>query len=86
MSIKNILIASHNLRIGGVERSLIGLLGSFDYGRYNVDLFLNTHDGDLMDLLPKEVNLIPEEKKYSSLLQPVKWNLSRGNFDTDLGS
>lgn len=81
MSKKNVLVASHNLRIGGVERSLIGLLWSFDFNRNNVDLLLNIHDGELMDLIPKEVNLLPELKKYSSLLQPVKWNLSRGYFD-----
>ena len=45
---KKILIISHNLRIGGVERSLIGLLNSIDYSRFEVDLFLFIHDGEFL--------------------------------------
>lgn len=78
---KKIIIISHNLRIGGVERSLIGLLNSFDYTKCQVDLFLFIHDGELMNLLPKEVNLLPENKKYKGLLISLKENLKIGNFD-----
>lgn len=77
---KNIIIVSHNLRIGGVERSLIGLLNSIDYSRYAVDLFLFIHDGELMPLLPEEVNLLPENKKYKAMLLGVKENLAAGNW------
>ena len=28
------------MELGGVERSLLGLLNAIDYGRYDVDLFL----------------------------------------------
>ena len=68
---KKIIIVSHNLRIGGVERSLLGLLNSFDYSMYEVDLFLYKHDGDLLPLLPKEVNLLPENSLLSSWLIPL---------------
>ncbi|HRP90890.1 MAG TPA: glycosyltransferase [Edaphocola sp.] len=78
---KKIIIVSHNLRIGGVERSLLGLLNSFDYDRYEVDLFLFIHDGALLPLLPKQVNLLPENKKYKGMLLGVIDNLKLGNWD-----
>lgn len=80
MEKKKIIIVSHNLRIGGVERSLIGLLNSIDYSQYAVDLFLFLHDGELMPLLPKEVNLLPEKKPYPSMLLGIKENLRNGNL------
>lgn len=78
---KKIIIVSHNLRIGGVERSLIGLLNSIDYSKYHVDLFLFVHDGELLPLLPKEVNLFPENKKYKGQILSVKENMVLGNWD-----
>lgn len=78
---KKIIIVSHNLRIGGVERSLIGLLNSLDYSKYQVDLFLFVHDGELLPLLPKEVNLLPENKKYKGQILSVKENMVLGNWD-----
>lgn len=77
---KNILIASHNLGIGGAERSLLGLLNSIDYTRYNVDLVLYRHSGELMSLLPKQVNLLPEDKNLSSIAIPIIDVLKKGNI------
>jgi len=82
---RKIIIVSHNLRIGGVERSLIGLLNAFDYDKYEVDLFLFIHDGELMPLIPKQVNLLPEIKKYNSLLISTKQNIKNGYFDILIG-
>lgn len=79
---KKIIIVSHNLRIGGVERALIGLLNSFDYSRYEVDLFLFIHDGEFLPMLPKEVKLLPENKKYASMLMTTPANLKAGLFST----
>lgn len=76
-----IIIISHNLRLGGVERSLIGLLNALDLDKYEVDLFLFLHDGDLMPLLPHGINLLPQNKKYAGLIQPLKENLKAGNLD-----
>lgn len=85
MKKKNILIVSHSMRIGGAERSLLGLINVIDYSKYNVDLFLFIHDGEWMNLIPKEVNLLPENKKYASLLCPVKEIMKRGHVDILLG-
>lgn len=62
----------HYLEIGGAEISLIGLLQAIDYSRYDVDLFLHAHRGDLMRLIPKEVHLLPEIKEYSHIECPMK--------------
>ncbi|NDV78857.1 glycosyltransferase [Dysgonomonas sp. 511] len=78
---KKIIIISHNLRIGGVERSLIGLLNGFDYTKYEIDLFLFVHDGELMNLIPKGVSLIPQNNRYASMLLPFKKVLKKGYFD-----
>lgn len=55
---KKIIIVSHAMEIGGAERALIGLLHSFDYSQYQVDLFLCRHEGELLKDIPKEVNLL----------------------------
>lgn len=69
---KKILVFSHAMEIGGAERALIGLLDSIDYTQYHVDLFLMRHDGDLLKYVNKNVNLLPESSKYSSLAIPIK--------------
>ncbi len=82
---KRIFMAMHYLEIGGAETSLIGLLHSFDYSRYEVDLFLYAHRGELMRYIPKEVNLLPEERKYAQLEIPIVDVLKQGSFDIALG-
>ena len=66
----------HYLEIGGAETSLIGLLHSFDYQKYDVDLFLYSHQGEMMKYIPEQVNLLKEEKAYrcieSSMTEALK--------------
>ncbi len=57
---KRIFISMHYLELGGAEISLIGLLQALDYSRYDVDLFVHRHQGELMSFIPKAVNLLPE--------------------------
>lgn len=76
---QKIFISAHYLEIGGAETSLIGLLHAFDYNRVNVDLFLQAHTGELMQYIPKEVNLLPEIPAYSMIEKPLvevvrKWH------------
>ncbi|MGG0177996.1 glycosyltransferase [Gottfriedia acidiceleris] len=68
---KNILVASFDLEIGGVERSLISMLTNFDYNNYIVDLMLYSHSGEFMKLLPKKANLLAESKAYKTFRMPV---------------
>ena len=73
------------MRLGGVERSLIGLLNAIDYSQVEVDLFLFLHDGEMMSLIPKKVNLLPQNKKYAGLISSVKENLKYLNLDILIG-
>ena len=77
---KRIFISMHYLELGGAEAALIGLLQAMDYHRYDVDLFLHSHQGEMMQLVPKEVNLLPEIKEYSVIEKPMLKALSRGYF------
>ena len=52
------------MELGGVERSLLGLLDSIDYDRYDVDLFLMRHSGELMPYLNPKAKLLPEIPQY----------------------
>jgi len=69
---KKILIAAYDMAIGGVERSLASLTHLLDYERYDVDLFLFSHTGELLQQLSPGINLLPEDPHYASLLKPVK--------------
>ena len=66
-----ILIFSQAMELGGVERSLLGLLDAIDYDRYNVDLFLMRHSGELMPYVNEKANLLPEIPEYASLAVPM---------------
>lgn len=77
---KKILITMTYMHIGGGERSLLGLLHSFDYTKYDVDLFIFSHEGDFMNQIPKEVNMLPENKKYKVLCQSLKTLKSEKRF------
>ena len=76
---KRIFIAIHYMEIGGAEISLIGLLQSIDYSKYDVDLFIYSHRGEFMKLIPKEVNILPENSTYACLEVPIAQALRRGH-------
>ena len=75
-----IFIAIHYLEIGGAEISLIGLLQALDYSKYDVDLFLYSHRGELMEFIPKEVNLLPEIPEYAQIERSMKAALKDGHW------
>ena len=77
---KRIFIAIQYLEIGGAEKSLIEMLHAVDYQKCDIDLFVYRHHGELMNSIPKEVHLLPEDKAYSSLTRPIKDILKEGHF------
>ncbi len=77
---KSILIAIHYLEIGGAEISLIGFLQSIDYSKYDVDLFVYSHRGELLEYIPKQVNLLKEIGVYAHMEASVGTALKRGYF------
>jgi glycosyltransferase involved in cell wall biosynthesis len=77
---KKILIASFDLAIGGVERSLIGLLNSIDYQKFDVDLMLFKHEGEFLSLLPEGPNLLPEDSIYSTFRKSIAQIVQEGHY------
>lgn len=75
-----LFISMHYLELGGAEAALIGMLQAMDYDHYDVDLFLHSHRGEMMRLIPKEVNLLLEIKEYSMIERPIKEALRNGCF------
>ncbi|WP_279155104.1 glycosyltransferase [Thomasclavelia cocleata] len=76
---KNILIVSHAMELGGAERALLGLLNSFDYSKYKVDLFLCRHEGELFNQIPKQVSILSTTKaKYLAI--PMIDLVMKGEF------
>lgn len=78
MSKKHIFISMHYMEIGGAEMALVGLLQALDYTKYDVDLFLHAHRGEMMQFIPKDVNLLPEIKEYAHIECPMKQALLDG--------
>lgn len=73
---KRIIIVSHAMEIGGAERALLGLLNSFDYSKYEVNLFLARQEGELLKFIPKEVVILPmNQARY--LAVPMKSLISK---------
>lgn len=78
---KNILIVfTGSMELGGIERSLLGLLDSIDYSKYSVDLFLYAHHGPLFDKINKNVNVLPENKELAYLRESIITKLKNKCF------
>lgn len=77
---KSLLIVSHALELGGAERSLIGLLESLNPEIWDVDLFLLRHEGELMEMIPPHINLLPAIPAYTVLARPMKKTLIEGHL------
>jgi glycosyltransferase involved in cell wall biosynthesis len=81
---KNILISVYNMEIGGIERSLINMLENFDYTRYNIDLLIFHHAGELMSFIPRKVNILPEIGQYSIFRKPIIQCIKEGHHSLSL--
>ncbi|RZJ29951.1 MAG: glycosyltransferase, partial [Flavobacterium sp.] len=81
---KKVLFVMNNLQCGGAEKALVSLLREMDFTKYEVDLYLFTHDGLFMDQIPAQVNLLPAPKAYHFFDMPVKTavieNLKKGDI------
>ena len=75
-----IFIAIHYLELGGAEISLIGLLNAIDTSQYDVDLFIYSHQGELMKMIPSGIHLLPEVKEYAQIEKPIKEVLKQGGW------
>lgn len=77
---RKVLIASFDMEVGGVERSLISMLNNFDYINNEVDLMLYSHTGDFMPMLNDKVKLIDEINQYSTFRKSIGETIKQGNL------
>lgn len=83
---KDILISSFDLEIGGVERSLISMLDKFDYKNYNVDLMLYSHTGEFMKFISNnKYYLLPESKYYKTYRMSIESIFRNKQFKIGIG-
>lgn len=75
-----IFIAIHYMHLGGAEISLIGLLQALDPEKVDIDLFVYSHEGELMKFIPEYVNVLPEMKSYSMFERPMVELLKKGHW------
>ncbi len=80
MSVQRIFIAIHYMEIGGAERALLGLLELFSKFKYDVDLFIYSHQGELMKHIPAGINILAENESYSAIEKPLLHVLSQGKW------
>lgn len=85
MKKRKILISSFDLAIGGVERSLIGLLNQIDYEKYDVDIMLFKHEGDFLPYLPSGPKLLPEIPSYTTFRKSIYQITKEGNYLIAIG-
>lgn len=64
---KKLLIVYPRMTIGGSTTSLLGLLSILDYKKVDVDLLLYKKEGELINNLPKEINILQQACKYNSI-------------------
>ena len=74
-----IFINMHYMEIGGAERALLGLLNAIDTNKVDVDLFINQHTGEFMELIPSKINLLPEISAYSVIEKQIITAIKKGH-------
>jgi len=77
---RHVLIAIYDMDIGGIERSLINMLEQFDYEHWQVDLLVFRHTGDLLQLIPPRVNLLPESARHTVFRKPIAQCVREGQL------
>lgn len=77
---KKILISVTEVDIGGIDRSLLGLLDAIDYNEYEVDLFVYNHHGSMMNQINQNVNLLKENKIALASKESISFCIKHGHF------
>lgn len=75
-----IFICMHYMELGGAERALLGLLEELAKTEHKVDLFIYSHQGELMQYIPEGINLLPEHPEYSCYEKPILQIFRQGHF------
>lgn len=77
---KILIVFTGSMDLGGIERSLLGLLDAIDYEKYAVDLFLYAHHGPLFHLINQNVNILPEVKELAYLREALGEKIKHGCY------
>lgn len=81
---QKLLFVIPSLEAGGGEKSLVTLLNTIDFDRFEVDLVLFKNSGIFLRLLPGQVKIIPLQGNYAtftqSLLLACFQFMRKGNF------
>lgn len=72
---KRMLISINNLSANSIGVSLVSLLGRLDYSKYDVDLVFISASGNLINMIPKNVNIIlsPYSNKKLGFFEKFKY-------------
>ncbi|TQS74127.1 glycosyltransferase [Ornithinibacillus gellani] len=81
---KRTLIASFDMEVGGVERSLISMLQHLDTQLHEVDVMLYSHSGDFLSQLPETVSLLDELLHYKTFRMSIPSVFKSGLFHLGL--
>lgn len=57
---KKVLFVYYDMSLGGSTTSLLSLFNELDYEKYDVDLLLYKNQGELLSLIPTEINLLDQ--------------------------
>lgn len=75
-----IFICMHYMELGGSERALLGLLEAFTHTNHHVDIFVYSHQGELMNHIPAGIKLLPEISEYACYEKPIVEVFKQGHF------
>lgn len=65
--------------IGWCGKKSDRILEALDESKWEIDLFLLRHEGELMDAIPDKVHLLPQKAAYTVLAHPMKATLKEGH-------
>ena len=77
---KKILFVYYTMMLGGSTTSLLSLLDSLDYEKYDVDLLLYRNEGPYLHYIPQKVNLLPQACVIDKRKEQVMRGLANGSL------
>ena len=78
---KKVFISVTDMELGGISTSLIGLLDSFDYSKYEVTLFLYDHSGEMLDKINPNVHVVKENLKAKASKRSILFAVKKGQLE-----
>jgi glycosyltransferase involved in cell wall biosynthesis len=69
--LKKVMVASFDMEVGGVERSLLSMLDHFDYDKHQVDVMLYRHQGDFLHLINTQARVLEEIPQYTTFRKSI---------------